>query len=1149
MFSFFAGTLFRARSLPLLAAGIIVLGSCDESPTEPTSSSPGVVSVSVTALQHTVSPGQTVQLTAQVLDEDGLVLPGEPVKWSSSSPSVATVDPAGLVTGLSDGATTITATSHGRRGGTDIQVRETAICDCAVVVDSTALQLIEVDSVGGTYTFRVLRGPLQDIDTTSILVGAQGGGFLRHVEAVSLSGDLLTVETSQAGLSDVVMAGGFSTSTRINDDGTQSPAGPGGGVVWGPAELVELAPGVSMGAARGSFSLDGVKLTLPSDLTQAEISVTIDQGEVIFGPTLDLGLDISPLGVQEFHAIFGGGLTLDISRYTVEAQFATDFGLKQEKTIAKLKKRFLTFVGYVPVQGAVIFELKAVLEPKIEADVQFTGDFLAGFNVTGGARYQNGSWRGVSGSDSDFDASLGLQLQGAASIKLSIVPELFIEFYESAGPFVNFDPYLEGKAALVIPGYDWSVAAALGLNLNVGFRISILEKIKKGLKKTSGGAAGNKLCSSKSPCDFTLTIPLIDPWKLAEIYGDGAIDVTNATTGSDLPPDYGLQLRPAFEIDDAVFGRKHAPTSIVDARLPRDGSFHLDNVRAGAGYPHVVSLPEDGVQGNCTVENVRHNSRTPIGDTIATNKLQDSDTVVVASDLRVALEVGAAENQMSFLVDCIPFGNIGVAVQTSGPDPDPDGYTLSFTRVDTIGTAPKWFAASPGPAIAAAPPAGTDITLGTTDTAFVLDSLIPKNPKNGASGLHTASLSGVRRNCAPQRPLTHQLTAPSGDTVSSVFSVACIPLGHLRISTTTIDPDPPPVSDTIHYQPSVTPASPEDTVHGDPADLLADDTAVISGLIPLYGASGATGGYSVRLSSVPNRCVEAMGGSRSVTVLSGDTAISDFRFTCVERVHLRTVTSGPGTDANGYGVIIMNDDGSADTVAVPVDGTIGASGIAPGDHLMRLDDVEPSCVTPATVTVAVSGVDSVLVTFNVSCPAPPPPPNLVATPTGTSTVDLTWSPAGPDSIVASYRVYRDGAFVGSTSATSFTDTGLSANTVYVYSVSTVNHAGLEGQRSQGQIARTADDPLQTGTIQFVTQVGGDPATSGFTALIEGPGQRLTSAVGSNASVLFQGLAPGDYHAILQDAPGHCVVSPDTHQPAPVTQGAVTVITFVLACGS
>ena len=73
---------------------------------------------------------------------------------------------------------------------------------------------------------------------------------------------------------------------------------------------------------------------------------------------------------------------------------------------------------------------------------------------------------------------------------------------------------------------------------------------------------------------------------------------------------------------------------------------------------------------------------------------------------------------------------------------------------------------------------------------------------------------------------------------------------------------------------------------------------------------------------------------------------------------------------------------------------------------------------------------------------PAAPTGLSGTSTASS-VSLTWSAA---SGATSYNVYRNGSKVGSPTGTSYTDSGLAANTTYSYQVSASNSAG-EGPKS------------------------------------------------------------------------------------------------------
>src|SRR2546422_2243884 len=81
-----------------------------------------VASVTVTPDKPTVLLGQTEQLTATPKDANGNVLNGRVVIWASDNTAVATVSSTGLVTGVTQGQATITATSETESGTAAVAV-------------------------------------------------------------------------------------------------------------------------------------------------------------------------------------------------------------------------------------------------------------------------------------------------------------------------------------------------------------------------------------------------------------------------------------------------------------------------------------------------------------------------------------------------------------------------------------------------------------------------------------------------------------------------------------------------------------------------------------------------------------------------------------------------------------------------------------------------------------------------------------------------------------------------------------------------------------------------------------------------------------------------------------------------------------------
>lgn len=84
----------------------------------------GVRSITVAPSSATIAQGQTVQLTARLVDEFGDPLQRATVTWSSSNSDVATVSVGGTVFGHGAGRAAITATADGKVQSSAVHVLE-----------------------------------------------------------------------------------------------------------------------------------------------------------------------------------------------------------------------------------------------------------------------------------------------------------------------------------------------------------------------------------------------------------------------------------------------------------------------------------------------------------------------------------------------------------------------------------------------------------------------------------------------------------------------------------------------------------------------------------------------------------------------------------------------------------------------------------------------------------------------------------------------------------------------------------------------------------------------------------------------------------------------------------------------------------------
>lgn len=83
---------------------------------------PKLTSIQLAPQNQSVPVGGTVQLTATGVNNDGTVGTLGPISFSSSNVQIATVSGTGVVTGISAGTATITATANGVSGSTTVDV-------------------------------------------------------------------------------------------------------------------------------------------------------------------------------------------------------------------------------------------------------------------------------------------------------------------------------------------------------------------------------------------------------------------------------------------------------------------------------------------------------------------------------------------------------------------------------------------------------------------------------------------------------------------------------------------------------------------------------------------------------------------------------------------------------------------------------------------------------------------------------------------------------------------------------------------------------------------------------------------------------------------------------------------------------------------
>lgn len=141
-----------------------------------------------------------------------------------------------------------------------------------------------------------------------------------------------------------------------------------------------------------------------------------------------------------------------------------------------------------------------------------------------------------------------------------------------------------------------------------------------------------------------------------------------------------------------------------------------------------------------------------------------------------------------------------------------------------------------------------------------------------------------------------------------------------------------------------------------------------------------------------------------------------------------------------------------------------------------------SCAYSLLITVSLfsytlyAANDTFIITTQIGPDTTPPsiPTGLTATPVATTQIDLSWNPSTDDFTLSGYQVFRDDAQIATTTATNYSDVGLTPSTTYAYYVTAFDSSNNISASSTVVATTTlsTSTPPATTTPEIVSSGGG-----------------------------------------------------------------------------
>jgi hypothetical protein len=338
-----------------------------------------------------------------------------------------------------------------------------------VVIDSTLLQLVN-DSAArrtGLFEFVPTGASVPQIDSGSVIVGAESGGFLRKATSVVRQPNLILVRTADAELTDVVRDATIEDSVRVTlTDGDLQGSNPN--VHWGETTINTAASGLSV--RNGEVIFDNFTVINAND-----VRLTVKTGRLRFEPTFIFRLDVSAFRVNLFESSARGTLFFDAA---TEATFSTAISRSQSFPLLTVSKTFVAIVAGpwpLPVVGDVRLTLYVTANSSADGRVVLTGNISGSSTVLAGARWQDGQWsllrnHSLSFSASPFTPSATI----STSSSLGARAELGVTYYKTVGAYIFGSVFGRHGQTIDLTNGRYATRCHVGGEVGAGFDVRFL---------------------------------------------------------------------------------------------------------------------------------------------------------------------------------------------------------------------------------------------------------------------------------------------------------------------------------------------------------------------------------------------------------------------------------------------------------------------------------------------------------------------------------------------------------------------------------------------------------------------------------------------------------------------------------------------------
>jgi hypothetical protein len=400
-----------------------------------------------------------------------------------------------------------------------------------------------------------------------------------------------------------------------------------------------------------------------------------------------------------------------------------------------------------------------------------------------------------------------------------------------------------------------------------------------------------------------------------------------------------------------------------------------------------------------------------------------------------------------FGISCLDLaGCAGLVSGKSNTNPGPNPQTLTITNVQANGATDNGFQVSWTTSIAANSAVDYGTTASYGSTTPVNSSLVTSHQMN-LSSLAVGTLYHFRVRSTD----ANGDNAASGDMTFSTLKDTTAP---------TVSIVSPAAGATLSGTVNLT-ANASDSVGVSSVQFKVDGTN--SG--PSLTAAPYTTSLNTTTLSNGNHTLTAVAtdtAGNSATSVGVTVKVNNSSSTPPPTVSITSPTSGATVSGTVTVTATATSSVGVANVQFQLDGANVGSAVATSPYTYSWDTTKASngshtlnAVATDTTGLSTTSAGVTVKVSNATVQPPTVPTGLAATAVSSSQINLSWSASTDSSgTLAGYKVYRGGSQIGTSTTTSYQDTGLAASTTYTYNVAAYDTAGNTSAQSGSASATT-----------------------------------------------------------------------------------------------